>query len=121
MKYNYGGGGGGTGGSYETDGTTGISDSPAADVATGGAAGPASGGAAGPAPFPPVSDVASDDLDLDLNNPINTPHNFLHLCTFKTPIIYTFSLDFYEFYFLECIFYFYYKRLPKYSYNILLV
>jgi predicted AAA+ superfamily ATPase len=46
---------------------------------------------------------------------------FLHLCTFKTPIIYTSFLDFYEFYFLEHIFHFYYKHLPKCSYNILLV
>ena len=46
---------------------------------------------------------------------------FLHLCTFKTPIIYTSFLDFYEFYFLEHIFDFYYKHLPKCSYNILLV
>jgi|688.fasta_scaffold03813_3 hypothetical protein len=45
----------------------------------------------------------------------------LHLCTFKTPIIYTFFWGFYEFYFLEHIFHFYYKHQPKCSYNILLV
>ena len=44
-------------------------------------------------------------------------NKFLHLCTFKTPIIYTFSLDFSEFYSLEYIFHFYYKHLPKCSYQ----
>ncbi len=45
----------------------------------------------------------------------------LHLWTFKTPIINTFSLGFYEFYFLEHIFLSYYTHLPKCSYNILSV
>lgn len=45
----------------------------------------------------------------------------LHLCAFKTPIINTFSLGFYKFYFLEHIFLSYYKHLPKCSYNILSV
>jgi len=35
----------------------------------------------------------------------------LHLCTFKTPIIDTFSLGFCEFYSLQYIFLFYYKHL----------
>ena len=48
-------------------------------------------------------------------------YNFLHLCTFKTPIIDTFSLDFCEFYSLEYIFLSYYKHLPICSYNILSV
>jgi hypothetical protein len=47
--------------------------------------------------------------------------NILHLCTFKTPIINSFSLGFYEFYSLEHIFLSYYKHLPKCSYNILSV
>jgi len=51
----------------------------------------------------------------------NQSVNFLHLCTFKTPIINIFSLGFSEFYSLEHIFHFYYKHLPKCSYNILLV
>ena len=42
----------------------------------------------------------------------------LHLCTFKTPIINSFSLVFYEFYSLEHIYLSYYKHLPKCSYNI---
>ena len=37
--------------------------------------------------------------------------NELHLCTFKTPIIDTFSLGFCEFYSLQYIFLFYYKHL----------
>ena len=45
----------------------------------------------------------------------------LHLCTFKTPIIDTFSLDFCGFYSLEYIFLSYYKHLPICSYNILSV
>ena len=48
-------------------------------------------------------------------------YTFLHLCTFKTPIINTVSLGFYEFYSLEHIFLSYYKHLPKCSYNILSV
>ena len=51
----------------------------------------------------------------------NSFKNILHLRTFKTPIINTFSLDFYEFYFLGHIFLSYYKHLPKFSYNILLI
>ena len=37
--------------------------------------------------------------------------DYLHLCTFKTPIIDTFSLGFCEFYSLQYIFLFYYKHL----------
>ena len=46
--------------------------------------------------------------------------NLLHICICKTSIIDIFSLGAYEFYFLEHIFYFYYKNIPKCSYNILL-
>ncbi len=42
---------------------------------------------------------------------INEDYLFLHLCTFKTPIIDTFSLGFCEFYSLQYIFLFYYKHL----------
>ena len=47
--------------------------------------------------------------------------DILHLCTFKTPIINTFSSDFCEFYSWEHTFLSYYKHLPICSYNILLV
>jgi hypothetical protein len=47
---------------------------------------------------------------------------YLHLCTFKTPIIYTSSLSFYEFY---CVylytFLFYYMHLPICFYNSSLI
>ena len=55
------------------------------------------------------------------NEPKDSEKKYLHLCTFKTPIINTFSLGFYKFYFLEHIFLSYYKHLPKCSYNILSV
>ena len=56
-----------------------------------------------------------DETEKKFNEPL------LHLCTFKTPIINTVSLGFYEFYSLEHIFLSYYKHLPKCSYNILSV
>ena len=61
-----------------------------------------------------------DDYEYSVEEINKKDYAHLHLCTFKTPIIYTFYLDFSVFYSLEHIFHFYYKDLPKCSYNILL-
>jgi len=54
---------------------------------------------------------ASRDIDILLQGKLLEIQKMLHLCTFKTPIIYTFSLDFYGFYSLEYTFLSYYKHL----------
>ena len=61
------------------------------------------------------------ELELFLIGKNLSYQTFLHLCTFKTPIINIFYWDFYEFYSWEHTFLSYYKHLPICSYNILLV
>jgi len=52
-----------------------------------------------------------DKIEYNIQCKKGTTTLHLHLCTFKTPIIDTFSLGFCEFYSLQYIFLFYYKRL----------
>jgi hypothetical protein len=62
---------------------------------------------------PDKTDLNSAVIDTFVSNTpnIQNPDILLHLCTFKTPIIYTFSLDFYGFYSLKYTFLSYYKNL----------